>query len=89
MNFVNPVKWLNQSDRKKWLSYRLTRCAGVVGAEDGLFNRSNVASVNTGQYGIASSSATVLTNPAATAPFGGARTFLGERQMQLAIKFKF
>jgi hypothetical protein len=54
-----------------------------------LFNRSNLATVNTGRYGIASSSAVVLTNPAASTPFGGPRTFLGERQIQLAAKFIF
>jgi len=54
-----------------------------------LFNRSNIATVNTGRYGIASSSALVLTNPAITTPFGGARTFLGERQVQLGARFKF
>lgn len=54
-----------------------------------LFNRSNIATVNTGRYGIASSSALVLTNPAPSTPFGGPRTFLGERQVQLGIRFKF
>jgi len=54
-----------------------------------LFNRSNIASVNTGRYGIASSSATVLTNPALSTPFGFARTFLGERQIQLGVRFRF
>ena len=54
-----------------------------------LFNRSNIATVNTGRYGIASSSAVVLTNPAITTPFGGPRTFLGERQIQLGLRFKF
>jgi hypothetical protein len=54
-----------------------------------LFNRSNIATVNTGRYGIASSSATVLTNPALSTPFGFARTFLGERQIQLAARFRF
>jgi outer membrane receptor protein involved in Fe transport len=54
-----------------------------------LFNRSNIATVNTGRYGIASSSATTLTNPAIATPFGFARTFLGERQMQLAVRFRF
>jgi outer membrane receptor protein involved in Fe transport len=61
----------------------------LIGEAFNLFNRSNIATVNTGRYGIASSSATALTNPAATTPFGAARTFLGERQMQLAIRFKF
>jgi len=54
-----------------------------------LFNRSNIASVNTGRYGIASNSATVLTNPAVSTPFGFARTFLGERQIQLGVRFRF
>ena len=54
-----------------------------------LFNRSNIATVNTGRYGIASSSATTLTNPAISTPFGFARTFLGERQIQLAARFRF
>jgi hypothetical protein len=54
-----------------------------------LFNRSNIATVNTGRYGIASSSATTLTNPALSTPFGFARTFLGERQIQLAARFRF
>ena len=54
-----------------------------------LFNRSNLATVNTGRYGIASSSALVLTNPAISTPFGGPRTFLGERQVQLGVRFKF
>lgn len=54
-----------------------------------LFNRSNIATVNTGRYGIASSSATTLTNPALSTPFGFARTFLGERQIQLAARFTF
>ncbi|HET6979163.1 MAG TPA: TonB-dependent receptor [Pyrinomonadaceae bacterium] len=54
-----------------------------------LFNRSNIATVNTGRYGIASSSAVALTNPAVSTPFGGPRTFLGERQVQLGVRFKF
>lgn len=54
-----------------------------------LFNRSNLATVNTGRYGIASSSAAALTNPAVSTPFGGPRTFLGERQIQLAIRLGF
>ena len=54
-----------------------------------LFNRSNIASVNTGRYGIASNSAVLLTNPALSTPFGFARTFLGERQIQLGARFRF
>ncbi|MBA3569023.1 MAG: TonB-dependent receptor [Pyrinomonadaceae bacterium] len=61
----------------------------LVGEAFNLFNRSNLATVNTGRYGIANSSAVVLTNPFASTPFGGPRTFLGERQIQLAAKFIF
>ena len=39
------------------------------------FNRSNIATVDTGRYGIASSAALALTNPAPATPFGGPRTF--------------
>jgi outer membrane receptor protein involved in Fe transport len=54
-----------------------------------LFNRSNIASVNTGRYSIASNSAVLLSNPAPATPFGFARTFLGERQIQLGARFRF
>lgn len=54
-----------------------------------MFNRSNLATVNTGFYGIASSAATTFTAPAPTTPFGGPRTFLGERQVQLAARLRF
>ena len=54
-----------------------------------LFNRSNIATVNTGRFGIANQNAVVLTNPAPSTPFGGPRTFLGERQIQLGVRFKF
>jgi outer membrane receptor protein involved in Fe transport len=54
-----------------------------------LFNRSNIASVNTGRYVIASNSATTFTNPAPSTPFGASRTFIGERQIQLGVRFKF
>ncbi|HZM98031.1 MAG TPA: TonB-dependent receptor [Pyrinomonadaceae bacterium] len=54
-----------------------------------LFNRSNIATVNTARYGIPSNSAVVLTNPNPSTPFGGPRTFLGERQIQLGVRFKF
>ncbi len=46
-----------------------------------IFNRSNIASVNTAQF------TTALTTP--TANFGLVRTFLGERQFQLGVKFDF
>jgi hypothetical protein len=61
----------------------------LLGEAFNLFNRSNIATVNTGRYGIASSSSLALTNPAAATPFGGPRTFLGERQVQLGARFKF
>jgi outer membrane receptor protein involved in Fe transport len=54
-----------------------------------LFNRSNIATVNTGRYGLQTTPVLLLTNPTASAPFGGPRTFLGERQIQLGVRFKF
>ena len=54
-----------------------------------LFNRSNIATVNTGRYVITSGTATSVSNPAPSIPFGFARTFLGERQIQLAARFRF
>jgi outer membrane receptor protein involved in Fe transport len=54
-----------------------------------LFNRSNLATVNTGQFSIASNSATEIAPASLATPFGGARTFLGERQIQLGLRFRF
>lgn len=55
-----------------------------------LFNRSNIATVNTGQLALATvNNQPVLRIPAASTPFGAARTFIGERQVQLAVRFKF
>jgi hypothetical protein len=51
-----------------------------------LFNRSNLASVNTAQYVLTSGA---FTPPALSTPFRGPRTFLGERQIQLAAKLVF
>jgi hypothetical protein len=55
-----------------------------------LFNRSNIATVNTGQLVLGTGfGQSVLRAPAASTPFGGARTFIGERQLQIAVRFKF
>ena len=58
-----------------------------------LFNRSNVATVNVNQFaGFAANGTTqtlTLTAPALNAPFGAARTFIGSRELQLAVKFDF
>ena len=61
----------------------------LIGEAFNLFNRSNVSAVNTGRYVIASNSATAFTNPAPASAFGLPRTFLGERQIQLGIRFRF
>ena len=58
----------------------------LIGEAFNLFNRSNIATVNTGQFVFASGA---LSPPSPAAAFGNARTFLGERQMQLAAKFTF
>ena len=87
--FTTPSIYILDARVTKTFRFGERYGVSLIGEAFNLFNRSNIASVNTGRYGIASNSATVLTNPAAATPFGFARTFLGERQMQLAIKFKF
>jgi hypothetical protein len=58
-----------------------------------LFNRSNVATVNLNQFnGFATDAATstlIFRAPAANTPFGASRTFIGSRELQLAVKFDF
>jgi hypothetical protein len=72
-------------------TFKLTErySVSLLGEAFNLLNRSNIATVNTGRYGLASSSATALTNPAISTPFRGPRTFLGERQIQLGARFRF
>ena len=54
-----------------------------------LFNRSNILTVNTAGFGLQTTPVVGFTNPAAATPFGGPRTFLGERQIQLGVRFRF
>jgi outer membrane receptor protein involved in Fe transport len=54
-----------------------------------LFNRSNIATVNTAQLVLSTTPVLSLNVPAVSTPFGSARTFIGERQVQLAVRFKF
>jgi outer membrane receptor protein involved in Fe transport len=71
--------------------YRLTLLAEGFN----IFNRSNLASVNTAQYGSftanAMTGAITLNAPLPASPFQAPRTFIlnGERQIQLGIKFDF
>jgi hypothetical protein len=87
--FTTPSVYIFDTRVTKTFKFGEKYSLSVLGEAFNLFNRSNVATVNTGRYGIASSGATVLTNPAITTPFGGPRTFLGERQIQLGLRFKF
>ena len=87
--FTTPSIYIFDARITKTFKFGERYGLSFIGEAFNLFNRSNIASVNTGRYTIASNSATTLSNPLPTAPFGGARTFLGERQMQLAVKFKF
>ncbi len=75
-------------DARVTRSFRIGEKAkfSLIGEAFNLFNRSNIATVNTGRFVF---SGGALTPPAATAAFGTARTFLGERQIQLAAKFSF
>jgi outer membrane receptor protein involved in Fe transport len=87
--FTTPNIYVFDARVTKTFRFGENYSLSFLGEAFNLFNRSNIATVNTGRYGIASSSATVLTNPAASTPFGGPRTFLGERQIQLGVRFKF
>jgi len=87
--FTTPSIYVFDTRVTKTFKFGEKYSLNLLGEAFNLFNRSNIATVNTGRYGIASSSAIVLTNPAITTPFGGPRTFLGERQIQLGVRFKF
>jgi len=87
--FTTPSIYVFDTRVMKTFKFGEKYSLSLLGEAFNLFNRSNIATVNTGRYGIAGSSATALTNPAITTPFGGARTFLGERQIQLGARFKF
>lgn len=87
--FTTPSIYIFDTRVTKTFRFGEKYSVSVLGEAFNLFNRSNIATVNTGRYGIASSSATTLTNPAISTPFGGPRTFLGERQIQLGVRFKF
>ena len=87
--FTSPSVYIFDARITKTFKFGENYSLSFLGEAFNLFNRSNIATVNTGRYGIASSAATVLTNPAAATPFGGPRTFLGERQIQLGARFRF
>src|SRR5215213_9297797 len=87
--FTTPNIYIFDARVTKTFRFGENYSLSLLGEAFNLFNRSNVATVNTGRYGIASSTATALTNPAPATPFGGPRTFLGERQIQLGVRFKF
>jgi len=87
--FTTPSIYVFDTRVTKSFTLREKYKLSLIAEAFNLFNRSNIATVNTGRYSIASSSATTLTNPALSTPFGFARTFLGERQIQLAARFRF
>jgi outer membrane receptor protein involved in Fe transport len=87
--FTSPAIYILDARVTKGFTFAEKYNLSFIAEAFNLFNRSNIATVNTGRYVIANSAATALTNPAAATPFGGIRTFLGERQMQLAVRFKF
>jgi hypothetical protein len=87
--FTTPNVYIFDTRVTKTFKFGESYSVSLLGEAFNLFNRSNVATVNTGRYGIPNSGSLVLTNPAAATPFGGPRTFLGERQIQLGVRFKF
>jgi outer membrane receptor protein involved in Fe transport len=87
--FTTPAIYVFDTRVTKSFTFAEKYKLSLIAEAFNLFNRSNIATVNTGRYVIASSSATTFTNPALSTPFGFARTFLGERQVQLAARFRF
>ena len=87
--FTTPSIYIVDARITKTFKFTERYSLSLLGEAFNLFNRSNLATVNTGRYGLASNSATALTNPLAATPFGGPRTFLGERQVQLGVRFRF
>ena len=87
--FTTPSIYIFDTRVTKTFKFTERYSLSVLAEAFNIFNRSNIATVNTGRYGLASSAATALTNPALSTPFGGPRTFLGERQVQLGVRFKF
>ena len=87
--FTTPSIYIFDTRVTKTFKFAERYSVSLLAEAFNLFNRSNIATVNTGRYQIASTSATLLSNPAVSVPFGGARTFLGERQVQLGVRFKF
>jgi len=87
--FTTPNVYIVDARLTKSFRFAERYTLSLIGEAFNLFNRSNVATVNTGRYVISSNSATALTNPLPAAAFGLPRTFLGERQMQLAARFRF
>ena len=63
--FTSPGIYIFDARVTKTFKFGERYGLSLIGEAFNLFNRSNIASVNTGRYGIASNSATVLTNPAA------------------------
>ena len=87
--FTTPSIYIFDTRVTKTFKFGEKYNLSVLAEAFNLFNRSNIATVNTGRYGIASNSAIVLTNPNIATPFGFARTFIGERQIQLGLRFRF
>jgi hypothetical protein len=87
--FTSPAIYIVDARVTKGFTFGEKYNLSFIAEAFNLFNRSNIATVNTGRYVIANSAATTLTNFSPATPFGFSRTFLGERQMQLAVRFKF
>ncbi|MEK6336762.1 MAG: TonB-dependent receptor [Acidobacteriota bacterium] len=87
--FTTPSIYIFDTRVTKTFKFGEKYNLSVLAEAFNLFNRSNIATVNTARYGIASNSAVLLTNPNIATPFGFARTFIGERQIQLGLRFRF
>lgn len=87
--FTTPSIYIFDARVTKTFKFGENYSLSFLGEAFNLFNRSNLATVNTGRYGLTGPTLASLTNPSPATPFGGPRTFLGERQIQLGVRFKF
>ena len=87
--FTTPSVYIFDTRVTKGFKFGEKYSLSILAEAFNLFNRSNIATVNTGAFGLQTNPVLALTNPAPATPFGGPRTFLGERQIQLGVRFKF
>lgn len=90
--FSTPATYQFDARLAKVIHFGEQRRLSLIAEGFNIFNRNNVATANTSLYGgftTATNGAITFTNPSASSPFGGSRSFFSPREVQLAIKFDF